>query len=101
MAARDSHFWTKALFWLAVIATLVGWFPVFDVLSSMAIAQLAHCQVDEGSVHPCVLYGTDLGEFLTVLFVSGWYFFVTFPVAIASVVLWLVVWFLRWRRSRA
>jgi hypothetical protein len=100
MAARASHVLSKVLTWLAVITALIGWVPLLCVLLSYAIAQLGHCQIDEGSVHPCVFYGADLGEFLYGLAMMGWLFLLTFPAAIASVLLWLVVWFLRRRRNR-
>lgn len=91
----------KVLSWLALVLSLIGWVPLFCVFLAYAIAQLGHCQLDEGSIHSCVLYGTDLGSLLYELAMMGWLFLMTFPAAIASVVLWLAVLFLWLRRRRS
>ena len=81
---------------LVVLVTIVGWFPVIDVLICSTIAQIGHCQVSEDGPRQCLLFGADLGELAYSLGVTGWFFMFTWPVAILSVVLWLL-----WWRSRS
>lgn len=47
------------------------------------------CPLDEGSVHPCVIVGHDIGEALSTAFVLGWLSFVTWPGMLASLVAWI------------
>ena len=82
---------SRALLVWAVLTGVVGWFPVLSVLACAAIAQIGHCQVDEGGVHPCLVFGRDMGELAYGLGMMGWFFLMTFPVALISIVLWLLI----------
>jgi hypothetical protein len=58
-------------------------------------------QVDEGSVHPCIIKGHDYGELLYSLGVMGWFMLVTIPgglVAFASWLVFLILHRVAWRK---
>lgn len=78
--------------------------PIGSVIACSAIANAYGCQVDEGSVHPCVIGGQDRGELLYTMFVSGWFMLLTIPVGALAFVVWLIVLILhreKWRARRA
>lgn len=66
-----------------IFATLifVGLLPVFSVLIAGITANAAGCALDEGSVHACVILGTDLGPLLYTMGVLGWLGLITLPIA--------------------
>jgi len=72
-------------------ATLIGWLPVLGVLVSSLVASALHCALDEGSVHPCLVGGVDIGPALTFGFVAGWGVLATAPLILGSFVAWLVI----------
>ena len=55
-----------------------------------AIANAYGCKVDEGSVHPCIIYGQDYGHLLYSLGVMGWFMLVTIPAGLIAFVSWLI-----------
>ena len=72
---------------LSLTMIVLGLLPVAGVLVSTGIAGLAGCTLNEGGVHPCVILGLDLGPMLATLFVGGWFFFLTAPVALGGMLL--------------
>src|SRR5438874_13398220 len=51
------------LYWIAlVLIVLVAFAPVGSVVACGLIANAHGCQVDEGSVHSCVINGKDYGK---------------------------------------
>ena len=93
-----------ALFILCVV-TVIAWAPLAGVLAGAALSSAFDCRVDEGSVHPCVVGGIDLGSFLNLLTVSGWLMLGLWPVMLLTLVVWLglLVWAVvrRFRFDRA
>lgn len=82
------------------VLLFVLWFlftfgPVLSVLLSSAVSGAAGCRVDEGSVHPCVIAGFDVGGLLYTLGVLGWLMLVTFPSGVIMAAVAFLVWFLR------
>jgi ABC-type Fe3+ transport system permease subunit len=78
----------------AVIIFLILFFaisPLVSVLIAGEVANLNGCQLDEGSVHACVVNGQDLGETLYTMEVMGWFMFLTVPVGLGAVVVYLIV----------
>ena len=65
--------------------------PMISVLTAGAIAQASGCSLDEGSAHPCVVAGMDLGDTLYTMFVMGWMFFLTVPTGLVALVLFTVI----------
>ena len=75
----------------AVVILLFALAPLLSPLMAGAIADMHGCALDEGGVHPCIIGGTDYGETLSVMFVSGWFAFVTLPLGALGLVVWAIV----------
>ena len=80
--------WTRWAFAALVVATLIAFAPLVSVMAASALAQSHGCALDEGSVHPCIILGADRGELLYDMFVMGWLFLLTMPLAIAAGLGW-------------
>lgn len=75
---------------LAVILLLAA-LPVISVIIAGTIADANGCRVDEGSVHPCLVGGTDMGELLYTLGVLGWLMLLSIPAGLAAIGIWAVI----------
>ncbi|MEM8982169.1 MAG: hypothetical protein AAGC71_04030 [Pseudomonadota bacterium] len=78
---------------IKVSLTIVGLaiLPLGSVLLASAIASYGDCQLHEGGVNPCVVFGSDVGGTLYSMFVMGWLGLLTLPLGIGSLLLyWLV-----------
>ena len=49
------------------------------------------CQVDEGSIHPCIVNGEDIGDTLYTLGVLGWLGIATIPIGMAALGIYLLI----------
>lgn len=89
----------------AVAILLLTSAPLIAALSASSAANVFGCELNEGGVHPCVVGGTDIGEMLAFLFVSGWFMFFTIPLGAAAMLVWCialaVVLFLRFTRKNS
>jgi hypothetical protein len=47
--------------------------------------------VDEGSVHPCIAFGSDVGDLVYNLCVAGWLIIPALPVMFWTLILWLAL----------
>lgn len=65
-----------------LVIAFLGMLPLFIALLAGAIAGWAKCELNEGSVHPCVIAGRDVGQLLYAMFVSGWFTLMTMPAAL-------------------
>jgi hypothetical protein len=103
MNAKQGHpfIWLGATFAMIMLAAAA---PLISVLISAGIAGALGCELNEGGAHPCPFMGVDLGETLVLMFVLGWFAFVTLPLGAAALAVRLiitcVVTFLWWRRRR-
>ena len=84
----------------------VACLPLLSVAIAGEIANANNCPLDEGSVHPCIVNGRDMGETLYTMGMMGWFMLVTIPVGLglAAVYILLVAGFYILRhivRSRA
>jgi hypothetical protein len=61
-------------------------FPMLCVLLASAIAQATGSRLDEGSAHPCIVFGVDVGGLLYGLFVMGWLSLVTLPTGVLGLI---------------
>ena len=86
---------------LLAVATLVGVAPLVSVLVASGFASALDCPLDEGSVHPCMLAGVDIGETLYAAFVVGWLMLLTLPVLLVTALVWIVLGVRVIRRRRA
>jgi hypothetical protein len=95
--------WLIYLILLFVILA-VALAPVGSVALCGWIANANGCQVDEGSVHPCMINGKDYGQLLYTLGVLGWLMLVTIPAGMIGFILWLVALIIHrvsWRKRAA
>ena len=65
--------------------------PLASVLTAASIAQANGCALDEGSVHPCMVGGSDWGETLYGMGVMGWLMLVSFPAGGGAFIVWLII----------
>jgi hypothetical protein len=73
--------------------------PLIPVLIAGIVATSCGCKVDEGSVHPCIVFGTDIGGLLYTMSMMGWFALGTFPSGILALAVFsLLVW---WRKRTA
>ena len=80
------------VYWIGlVLIGLVALAPLACVVVCSLIANAAGCQVDEGSVHPCVINGRDYGELLYTLGMMGWFMLITLPAGALAFIIWLIV----------
>jgi hypothetical protein len=70
---------------------LFGALPLLSLLLAMTIASPFGFQLDEGNVHPCVIFGLDFGALLYAMAVSGWFALFTMPLAGLALIVWLIV----------
>lgn len=81
-----------AAFSLSAFVILVFAFaPLISAMLAGMIANAHGCALDEGSVHPCLIGGTDYGETLSFMFVLGWFGLVTMPIGALAGIVWAVV----------
>lgn len=65
---------------LAYAAILLYMFsPMIPVLIASAIASYLGVPLDEGSAHPSIVFGYDIGGILYSMGVMGWFTLLTFP----------------------
>jgi hypothetical protein len=74
--------------------------PLVSTMAAGLIASHYGCQLDEGSVHPCVIAGEDRGATLYTLGMMGWFMIATLPIGAGLVVLWLAVELIRLLRIK-
>ena len=60
----------------------VACLPLFSVAIAGEIASANGCQLDEGSVHPCIVNGRDMGETLYTMGMMGWFMLATIPIGL-------------------
>ena len=90
----------RILTWSLIAIILLALAPIVSVLLASAIASANGCEINEGTVNACNVFGTDAGATLYAMFVAGWYIFLTFPVSALLLAIWAVATAL-WRVPRA
>ena len=92
------------VYWVALaIILLVALAPVISVIVAGSIADANGCTLNEGSVHPCIVNGEDIGSTLYTLGMMGWFMIATIPLGAGALLLWAVVLIahrLYWGRKR-
>jgi hypothetical protein len=78
--------------WIGVPGLLLlgGIDPLLPAIFASALAQHAGCQLDEGSVHACVVLGADRGATLYGLFACAWFAILTAPLGVLACLGWLI-----------
>lgn len=87
--ARRFPWW---VYWLALaLILLLALAPMISVVIAGSIAEANDCTLNEGSVHPCLVGGTDMGETLYAMGVMGWFMLGTLPLGAGALLVWAVV----------
>ena len=77
--------------WLVyLVIAFVGVMPMLIAMLAGVIANLAKCELNEGSVNPCMIAGRDVGKLLYTMFVGGWFTFMTMPAALFAALVYSV-----------
>jgi hypothetical protein len=74
-----------------LIGTFLAWLPALMLAASLAASSALDCRVDEGSAHPCLLLGADIGGLLYTGFTMGWLLLVTLPFMAITLLLWIAL----------
>ena len=77
---------------ILVVIGLVCIAPFLSVMVAGTIADRFGCTLHEGFVNPCVINGVDYGETLYSMGVMGWLFFLSVPLAVGLLAVYIVVW---------
>jgi hypothetical protein len=88
---------------ILVLLLILAWtiWPVALVVLAGNIASANGCQLDEGSVHPCIVNGRDMGEQLYGMGVMGWFMLVTIPTGLLALATYGATLFVVWLVRRA
>lgn len=77
----------RAAYLLLAAIIAVCLLPVVSTLAAYATASALGCQLDEGSIHPCTAFGTDIGGALYTTAMLGWLGLATLPFAALAALL--------------
>jgi hypothetical protein len=81
--------------------------PLLSAMLAGTIANYYGCDLDEGSIHPCIVNGNDIGDTLYTMGVLGWLALGTIPLGLIAIAIYSVgvalFYLARWliRRDRA
>ena len=97
--------WVIHLFVLLAI-TLCAISPFLAVAYAGSVAEKYGCELNEGSIHPCMVNGVERGGDLYSLGMLGWLGIATVPLGLAAAVLYIVIvsiiyLVMRFRRKKA
>jgi len=84
---------TKAIGY-GIILLWMFW-PLVPAIVAGVIAASWSCKLDEGNVHSCIVFGTDIGEVLYTMGVMGLFAMGTFPSGILALIVFTVIVWLR------
>jgi hypothetical protein len=63
----------RMMIWALALILLFGAFPLLTLVSAVLFASTFGCQLDEGSIHPCIVLGLDFGGLVYPMTVGGWF----------------------------
>lgn len=85
---------------ILLVIAIIGLGPWVLTFGAGAIATANGCTLDEGSVHPCLIAGSDYGETLYTFGLMGWVGLMTCPLALILLFAYLVIVLIRWLMNR-
>lgn len=91
----------RMMAWAFALIVSFALMPVISVMTSIGIASIAGCHLNEASTHPCVIMGVDIGGLLALMFVAGWFALATVPAGAVALLIWAVVAIALFIRSRS
>jgi hypothetical protein len=74
-----------------VVIVLVAAAPILSVYFTYLVADAHGCTVNEASVHPCMVMGSDWGDLLYFTGMMGWFMLATIPLGGGALIVWLVL----------
>jgi hypothetical protein len=77
--------------WLFGVALTIALSPVIFMLTAGLVARLNGCTLNEGTVHPCMVLGSDVGSLLYAGTVSAWFALITLPIAGLLALVWIAI----------
>ncbi len=82
---------TKSIGYRVILFVMFG--PLIPSFAASLVAALGGCDLDEGDIHPCVVFGTDIGAFLYEVSMIGLLTMGTFPLGIIALIVFaLIAW---------
>lgn len=72
-----------------LIIVILAISPLLSTMVAGAIAGRYGCDLDEGSIHPCVVNGRDIGGTLYTLGMMGWFALGTIPLGAIAVAVYI------------
>lgn len=87
-----------------VLIVLFATAPLLSVYFTYLVADAHGCVVNEATIHPCMVLGSDWGGLLYATGVMGWFMLATLPLGGGALIVWfvlLLIHFLAWRRKAA
>lgn len=80
-------------FLVAIAAIIVfAALPILSLVIAAVIAGVLGCDLDEGSIHACLVLGLDLGGLLYFMGVAGWMAMFTVPIAALALAILALIW---------
>lgn len=79
---------------LAVLSIVIGALPLLLAMLASFIAARLGCELSEGGVEPCVVWGRDISSWLSGLFMCGWFGMFTVPAGLFGLIgsgIWALV----------
>jgi hypothetical protein len=90
----------KQLSSILLVLILLAWAaPPLLALAPGGLASALGCELNEGSVHPCILFGSDIGKTLYTFGVLGWLSIIGIRFVVIALAIWVVVSLLLSRRG--
>jgi hypothetical protein len=97
--------WLKVLAHVVILLVIfaIGIGPWISVAIAGSIATANGCELNEGTVNPCIVNGQDLGDTLYTMGMMGWIGIATCPVALILLGVYLLVVVIFWlvKRNKA
>jgi hypothetical protein len=82
----------RKLMSLSLVLILLLWAaPLLLALAAGGVAAALGCELNEGSIHQCILFGSDIGKGLYTMGVLGWLSIIGIPFAAVALVVWAII----------
>lgn len=86
---RGFPWWIYIVLLIVIVGVALA--PAVPVTISGMVAEDNDCRLDEGSIHPCIVGGKDVGAGLYTMAMMGWLLIATVPLGFMAFVVWGVV----------
>lgn len=73
-----------------LIILIIGIAPILVAGLASFVGECLDCIVNEAATHSCVRWGISFGEVLSSMFMMGWFFLISVPIAFFLFILWTI-----------